>query len=148
MKLRYQKNKYGPYADNLNHVLQRMEGHFINGYGDRTQEAEISLSQGAGEKARVRLIEEKEANQRLNRVKELITGFETPYGMELLVTVHYIMKQNPQKKGDVDFITEQVRDWTERKRELFTPRHIKKVWKHLSDFETQKYSDSNNTISS
>ena len=32
LKLGFQKYQYGPYAENLNHVLQRIEGHFIRGY--------------------------------------------------------------------------------------------------------------------
>lgn len=41
LRLRYDKHQYGPYADNLNHVLQVIEGHYIRGYGDRNQDSEI-----------------------------------------------------------------------------------------------------------
>ena len=34
LRLNYEKQQYGPYAHNLNHVLQVMEGSFIRGYGD------------------------------------------------------------------------------------------------------------------
>ena len=34
LRLNYVKHEYGPYAHNLNHVLQLMEGMFIRGYGD------------------------------------------------------------------------------------------------------------------
>jgi hypothetical protein len=34
----YAKARYGPYAENLNHVLQALEGHYLRGYGDRTQD--------------------------------------------------------------------------------------------------------------
>ncbi|MDO8473207.1 MAG: macro domain-containing protein, partial [Dehalococcoidia bacterium] len=33
LRLRYQKAPYGPYADNLRHVLSLIDGHFISGYG-------------------------------------------------------------------------------------------------------------------
>src|SRR6266700_2120693 len=36
LRLRFVKDKYGPYAETLHHVLQRIEGHFIHGYGDRS----------------------------------------------------------------------------------------------------------------
>ena len=29
---------YGPYAENLNHVLQQLEGHYLRGYGDRSEQ--------------------------------------------------------------------------------------------------------------
>jgi uncharacterized protein YwgA len=41
LKLRYVKHQFGPYANNLNHVLQRIDGHFICGYGDRTQRSQM-----------------------------------------------------------------------------------------------------------
>ena len=41
LKLRYQKHYYGPYANNLNHVLQALDGHFICGYGDRSQNSQM-----------------------------------------------------------------------------------------------------------
>ena len=34
LKLRYAKAPYGPYAENLRHVLQSIEGYFISGYAD------------------------------------------------------------------------------------------------------------------
>jgi O-acetyl-ADP-ribose deacetylase (regulator of RNase III) len=34
LKLKYSKGLYGPYAENLRHVLSAIEGHFISGYGD------------------------------------------------------------------------------------------------------------------
>jgi uncharacterized protein YwgA len=37
LRLNYVKGIYGPYAENLNHVLQALEGHYLRGYGDRTQ---------------------------------------------------------------------------------------------------------------
>lgn len=43
LKLAFVKGKYGPYSETMQHVLQRMEGHFIRGYGDRSREASIRL---------------------------------------------------------------------------------------------------------
>ena len=34
LKLKYEAGIYGPYAENLNKVLQVIEGHFTRGYGD------------------------------------------------------------------------------------------------------------------
>ncbi|WP_318617084.1 macro domain-containing protein [Sporosarcina sp. YIM B06819] len=131
MKLRFEKNKYGPYADNLNHVLQRIEGHFIRGYGDRTRGADIYLLEEASDKAVKFLQNDPESFERLRKVKKIIHGFETPYGMELLSTVHWVMKQNPEQSQDLSFVTEQIQNWNLRKKELFTAKHIEKVWHYL-----------------
>jgi len=46
LKLKFVKQQYGPYAEELNYVLQRMEGHFIRGYGDRSRGGIHSCSSG------------------------------------------------------------------------------------------------------
>ena len=44
LKLRYNKAPYGPYAQNLRHVLTLMEGHFISGYGDAEDNPECQIN--------------------------------------------------------------------------------------------------------
>lgn len=34
LRLKYQKASYGPYAENLRHVLNSIEGHLVSGYAD------------------------------------------------------------------------------------------------------------------
>jgi len=43
LSLDFQKQKYGPYAETMHHVLQRMEGHFVRGYGDRSRDVSLHL---------------------------------------------------------------------------------------------------------
>ncbi len=43
LRLRYVAHNFGPYADNLNHVFERIDGHFITGFGDRVNTSEIKL---------------------------------------------------------------------------------------------------------
>lgn len=38
------------------------------------------------------------------RVKQLIEGFETPYGMELLSTIHWIVKHDPDINDNLEAI--------------------------------------------
>ena len=65
LKLNYEKQQYGPYAHNLNHVLQVMEGSFIRGYGDGTQKSEIRTLPGAVQAAQAFLADDPDA-QRLS----------------------------------------------------------------------------------
>ena len=47
LRLRYNAAHYGPYAPNLNKVLERIEGHFTRGYGDSPKpNTEIDLLPG------------------------------------------------------------------------------------------------------
>ncbi|MCC9004160.1 MAG: macro domain-containing protein, partial [Candidatus Competibacter sp.] len=62
LRLQYQAGHYGPYAANLNKVLEVMEGHFIRGYGDSQKpEAEIDLLPGAVEEATAFLADKDES---------------------------------------------------------------------------------------
>ena len=133
LKLEYVKHKYGPYAENLNFVLQRLEGHYLRGYGDRSQRAEIRLLPGAADEAEAFLANSEDALDRLARMERLIEGFESPYGMELLATVHWVVSENPEITEDQAAVVDQVRAWSERKGELFTPRHILVAWERLRE---------------
>ena len=53
LRLRYVKHLYGPYAHNLNKVLEVLEGHYIRGYGDTQKpDVEIELLPGAARAGR------------------------------------------------------------------------------------------------
>lgn len=132
MKLRYVKHQFGPYADNLNHVLQLLEGHFIRGYGDRSgNRAAIHPLPAGSEAARAFLDTSADILDRLEKVSQLIRGFETPYGLELLSTVHWVAKTEPLIVIDAQTAIERVQAWSQRKRDLFKPEHIQKAWERL-----------------
>ena len=130
LKLGFVKYHYGPYADNLNHVLQRIEGHYIRGYGDRSKDAEIYVLEEGAEQAASFLAQDNDARERLERVAELIEGFETPYGLELLSTVHWLAS-----KGETtpDAILREVREWNPRKAKLMREPHVLAAWNHLRE---------------
>jgi len=132
LKLIYVKEKYGPYANTLRHVLQKLEGHYTRGYGDGTKSAEIYLLPGAVEEATTFIENMPESKKRLERVANLIEGFETPYGMELLATVLWVAKETPEAKNNPDKAIEKVYEWNEHKRE-FRQEHIKKAWQQLQE---------------
>lgn len=131
LRLNYVRNQYGPYAENLNFVLQRMEGHYLRGYGARSGGSNITLMPDATEIAETFLSDYPETRRRLEKVKHLIQGYETPYGMELLATIHWLVKEAPENSADFTYITQGFASWNQRKREHFRPEHIKIAWEHL-----------------
>ena len=64
-----------------------------------------------------------------NELADLIEGFETPYGMELLATVHWTAAENP--KATFDEIVQAVQGWNVRKRQIMPPAHIKSAYDRL-----------------
>ena len=132
LRLTYEPGHYGPYAANLNKVLERIEGHLIRGYGDSQKpDAEIGLLKGAVEEADALLVSHEESKQRLKRVGELIEGFETPYGMELLSSVHWVLKDDSNVRAASDAVAA-VHSWNDRKRRMFSPAHIQVAWSQLA----------------
>lgn len=67
----------------------------------------------------------------IDRVIELAAGFETPYSLELLATVHYAASTTPAPT-DVMALTERVRDWSGRKARLFTAPHVGTAHRRLA----------------
>lgn len=134
LKLNYMKYHYGPYAEKLNHALQRIDGHYIKGYGDRTQFSQMHVLPEGRAKAQEFLTSHDDAHQRLEQVGSLIEGFETPYGMEMLATLHWVAnRENPQAAVDVGIAIQCVQAWNDRKRNLFKPSHLRKAWQRLFD---------------
>lgn len=134
LKLKFVKQKYGPYAESLHHVLQRIEGHFIRGYGDRTRKASLEMFPAAVDEAEQFLEAEPKTRERLERLAKLIDGFETPYGMELLSTVHWVATQeDPRAKTNPEAAVKLVLSWNEHKRNTFVKEHILIAWNRLHD---------------
>jgi O-acetyl-ADP-ribose deacetylase (regulator of RNase III) len=138
LRLKYEAGHYGPYATNLNKVLEMMEGHYIRGYGDSQKlNAEIELLPGAVEEATRFLAGRSESLARLERVAGLIEGFETPYGMELLATTHWLARRGGPKSeapaADASEAVAQIHAWNPRKEQVFKPEHIRTAWKQLDE---------------
>lgn len=123
LRLRYTQAPYGPYAENLRHVLREVEGHLISGYvdGGDAPDKQLQLVPGAAEDAEAFLASDAETRARFERVAGLVEGFETPFGLELLATVHWVMTR--QGAAGLDEVIERTYAWNERKRQ-FTPRQI------------------------
>ncbi|MGC1308166.1 MAG: macro domain-containing protein [Phormidesmis sp.] len=130
-ELEYKRFHYGPYAHDLNHALQRMEGHYIQGYGDGSDRAQIKILPAGHTAARDFLAQEQQAEQYLAQVGQLIEGFETPYGMEMLATLHWVAQEDPQAAQDCEVAIARVQEWSDRKKNLFKPRHLEIAWDHL-----------------
>ena len=124
LKLQFVKHKYGPYAEKLNHWLQRLEGHFIRGYGDRSRDASVYVLPAMEEEVQAKLAESLETAKRVESVAKFIEGFESPYGMELLATAHWIVASAASTRDSTDDVVREFRAWNERKAKLFTEEHI------------------------
>ena len=124
LRLKYVKAPYGPYAENLRHVLRAIEGHFVAGYADGgdAPDKPLTLVPGAAEDADAFLEANAQTRERFNRVGKLVEGFETPFGLELLATVHWVAHHEAGSSSPAE-VVERTYAWNDRKRQ-FTPRQI------------------------
>jgi len=132
LRLRYVKASYGPYAENLRHLLRAIEGHLITGYTDEgdTPGRPLQLVPGAVRDAETFLASQPATLQRFERVVHLVEGYETPFGLELLATVHWVsVKEGAREMKE---IVEGVRSWNQRKRQ-FTPAQIELAAQRLRE---------------
>lgn len=137
LSLRFEGNHYGPYADNLRAVLREIEGHYLQGFGDGSKRVEVSepfrLLPGARDAASQELSDQKETLNRIDRVMELTSGFESANSLELLATVHWIVVHPMAEGRSDDDIVAEVRRWSNRKARLFTPGQIHKALDVMRD---------------
>lgn len=134
-KVVFQKHHFGPYADVLRHVLDKMEGHFISGYADGLNKPEtpIELKDEAAKEALTYLDAHQETKQRFDKVTQLIEGFESQKGMELLSTVHWIITQESDNEVlTSERVIEKVHSWNHRKAQM-KPAHILAAWNRLKE---------------
>ncbi len=123
LRLKYSKAPYGPYTENLRHVLNVIEGYFISGYADGGDkpDKQLKLVPGAFQEAKKFLENHSDTRKNSLRVIDLVDGFESPFGLELLATVHWII--NKEKISGKTEIINGVYKWNTRKKQ-FSPKQI------------------------
>ncbi len=132
LRLRYVKAPYGPYAENLRHVLLSVEGYMTSGYTDGIDDPDkqLELVPGAVTDADRFLAGHPNTQRRFDRVADLVKGFETPFGLELLSTVHWVSTQEGATTPDEAIVA--TFEWNERKRR-FSPQQVALAWNVLCD---------------
>ena len=123
LRLRYTKTQYGPYSENMSHVLHAVEGHFISGYldGGDSPNKQLNVVPGAVDAANAYFHDAPTTYERLEQVIRLVDGFETPFGLELLSTVHWVIVKDGAR--NVDEAIRLTYEWNVGKR-MFLPEQI------------------------
>jgi O-acetyl-ADP-ribose deacetylase (regulator of RNase III) len=132
--LQFEKHLYGPYSEQLRHALNRMEGHFIVGMGDGSVDSEIEPAPDALREADDFLAAsgDVDINDRLERLQTLIEGFQSPYGMELLASVHWVA-EHESGVSSPETALQAIGVWNPRKKRLMRAEHVHAAWERLAD---------------
>lgn len=147
LQLDFTRHLYGPYTEKLHFVLQRMEGHFTRGYGDRSQYAAISVIPEIGIEAEDFLRNYPDTLARYKKVLELVKNWANPKGLELLATVHWIIQEYPELANNSIDVVKMVHGWNEHKK-IFPPKGIEKALQdlHYHALVPQPQSDSHTVM--
>lgn len=133
LDLRFQAHTYGPYADRLRHLLDGLDGSYLHcdkRIGDAGVLDVIWFDQSR--KAFVETYLRSEAKEylpALDSAAALIDGFESPFGMELLATVDWLIERDGVVP-EVSALREGLRRWqggedaAARKYKLFGDREV------------------------
>jgi O-acetyl-ADP-ribose deacetylase (regulator of RNase III) len=130
LRLNYMKGPYGPYAEKLRFVFKDIEGHLVSGYADGGDDPSklLEIIPGASKDAEEFLVNRNDTRERSERISRMVEGFETPFGLELLATVHWVAVHEGASSAD-EAVT-RVHSWNERKKR-FTPRQISLAFERL-----------------
>lgn len=96
--LRYKANKFGPYADNLRHLLDGLDGSYLH-CDKRLSDAgpmDLIWFDGSRREEVREFLQTEECRTFVSVIDEasaIIDGFESPLGMELLATVDWIVSE-------------------------------------------------------
>ncbi|MEB0076647.1 macro domain-containing protein [Pseudomonas sp. CCI3.2] len=141
LNLKFKAHKYGPYANRLEHLLNNLDGSYLH-CDKRISDAGINDVIWFDEERKSFLqtylkTEAKEYSRALERTVELIDGFESPFGMELLATVDWLLSQGGVSPT-VSAVREALRHWdggaaaASRKSKLFDDQALDIALKRLT----------------
>ncbi|MGY3131205.1 O-acetyl-ADP-ribose deacetylase (regulator of RNase III) [Bradyrhizobium sp. USDA 4501] len=144
LDLRFQADKYGPYAPRLTHLLNGLDGSYLHcgkRIGDASPFDVIWFEDAKRDKiaAYLRSGDAKAFLPALEATATLIDGFESPLGMELLATICWLI-QNDGVAADRESIKTALKTWTggeasaARKLKLFEDRLVDLAVERLATF--------------
>ncbi|MGE7993331.1 type II toxin-antitoxin system antitoxin DNA ADP-ribosyl glycohydrolase DarG [Pseudomonas sp. NPDC089554] len=143
LALKFVAHKYGPYANRLDHLLDNLDGSYLH-CGKRIGDADpldvIWFDEGRRAFVQAYLNSEAKAHlPALEFTSGLIDGFESPFGMELLATVDWLL-HHEGVEPNLAAIREGLRNWAagagagKRKSELFDDEALGIALERLSVF--------------
>jgi O-acetyl-ADP-ribose deacetylase (regulator of RNase III) len=134
-KLEFKPNFYGPYSGKVRHVLYHLNGSYVMGYSSKDKKPfeELSLIMDAEKEiqAFLELPENKAYNEIVAKTKKFLSGYYSPFGLELLSTIDFIKSERGKEKEDE--ILNELESWSDRKRSMFAnPAFLTKALQNIN----------------
>ena len=118
--LDFRPNFYGPYSGKVRFVLNVLTGSYIMGYSDMNKKPfePLTLVSDGYDIVKKHVESNSELHSIAKKTIDFLTGFYSDFALELLSSIDFITVNNNSFEKEV--ITEQLGNWSDRKRSLFT----------------------------
>lgn len=134
-------NRYGPYSDRVRHLLDSLDGSYLTcerRLPDARPFDPIRFRHDRRELIGVYLTSPEAGPYRaaLDAASEIVDGFQTPHGLELLATVDWLHRESDVAL-DANAMIAAIASWpgpdgaAERKAKMFTRHHVEAAVAHL-----------------
>lgn len=144
LKLNFVAHRYGPFAPNLNHLLNSLDGSYLR--SDKRIADAGPLDVIGFDDARKEVVqgylksEAKDVAPALELASQVIDGFESPFGMELLASIDWLLCREGVAP-EVPALLQGLADWPadsaagagKRKSKIFDERSVRIALQHLMD---------------
>lgn len=131
--LNFERNLHGPYSETLKKAFVAFEKHgMLSGFltDDRRTHVTPVGCAAADEFLQDR---SRSGEDIIMRLSHLIQGYESPYGLELLSSVHWLARH--ERHYPVEKIIEAMNGWSDRKRNTFDGATIRAAYDRLREDE-------------
>lgn len=144
LNLHYKAHRYGPYSDRLRHLVSGLEGRIIYGLnaGKAKAHDELLLNHNLHQEVEDTLAHQLQAEQApWITVRDLIQGWESPYGLELLATLDWCLQLTPEldDRNLVGVVAQwggtENPEWGRRKASTMKEEHLRLAFAHLKRFQ-------------
>lgn len=132
LRLRFEPDPHGLQASGLDAVLDRMDGHFLNRTSTDDEER-LHPRPDAVAQAKASIASTSEASARLHRTRQLIEESPSDEELELLATVLWIVRHDPEARRAPTPVVRTVHDWSRRTATRFSAEQIATAWTRLRE---------------
>lgn len=134
--LKFQANRYGPYSAQVAHLVHSLNGKYLRGMEQMKLTAfepiELQYDKISEVSTYVRKELSSDQRERLKKILSLIDGFQSTLSLEVLASVDFIRKENPNISKEDTIVA--IHNWSNRKRHLFKEKYISIAYDHLEEY--------------
>ncbi len=134
--LKFGAQYYGPYSVQVDHLVHALNGKYLRGLEQMTAKPfeEITLMYETASEVST-YVRQLDCNQieRLRNLLKLIDGFQSALALEVLASVDFIRKENPNISKQETI--EKIKSWNQRKKNLFSEKSISVAFDHLEEYK-------------